>query len=329
MKTSTPTTPSPVLNRRDFIGVSLALILPSQVRGIALYLSDPGSDNLYLYRGAEFPIGSDDLENLAKSGHAKLYVHCNDHGKFQKFLRENLDENLTDESLSVTQRYSMLNMVMHDILSDVFKEKDIDAAISQADALGKKTVDLLDREEVVTSQLFGILRHDYHTFAHSTNVACYCVMLAKRLGITGREDLDRIATGALLHDLGKLGVPEAILTKPGKLDDRELSVIQRHPTIGFRNLCERDDMNYGQLMMVYQHHERLDGGGYPVRVGADEIHPWAKICTVADIFEALTANRPYRAGSTASEAFAIMQRQLDTAIDRSIFECWTTIIEPR
>ena len=110
---------------------------------------------------------------------------------------------------------------------------------------------------------------DYHTFTHSANVSYYCVMLAKELGITSENELNQIAMGALLHDLGKLEIPASILTKPGKLTDWEFDVIKTHPTVGFRQLCQRQDLNHAQLMMVYQHHERLDGTGYPVRIVKD------------------------------------------------------------
>jgi HD-GYP domain-containing protein (c-di-GMP phosphodiesterase class II) len=157
-------------------------------------------------------------------------------------------------------------------------------------------------------------------------VAYYSVMLAENLGITNREELNRIATGGLLHDLGKLEIPEAILTKDSGLTDQEFAIIKRHPTVGFRKLCQRTDLQFGQLMMVYQHHERLDGRGYPVGVGGDEIHEWARICAVVDVFEALTSNRPYRAGMTSQAAFQIMDRSSPTGFDASIYQCWKAII---
>ena len=152
-------------------------------------------------------------------------------------------------------------------------------------------------------------------------------MLAKALGIVDRQCLERIATGGLLHDLGKLEIPEAILTKEGKLTDQEFATIKRHPTIGFRKLCHRTDLDFAQLMMVYQHHERLDGKGYPVGVGTGEIHEWGRICAIADVFEALTSTRPYRAAMRPKAAFDIMDRQSTTGFDTEMYQCWKMTIQ--
>ena len=124
------------------------------------------------------------------------------------------------------------------------------------------------------------------------------------------------------HDVGKLEIADAILSKPGRLDDAEFEIIREHPRTGFRKLCRREDLNFGQLMMVYQHHERLDGKGYPVGITAEQIHPWAKVCTVVDVFEALTSNRPYRKAMSYSKAFEIMDRDSGLAFDPEMLKCW-------
>ena len=140
-----------------------------------------------------------------------------------------------------------------------------------------------------------MLYHDYQTFTHSANVSYYCIMLCKALGLSDREDLLKIAKGGLLHDLGKLDIPEAILTKPDKLTDKEFEIIKRHPTVGFRKLCRREDMDFGQLMMVYQHHERIDGKGYPDGLSGADIPLLTRVLSVADVYDALASERPYRA----------------------------------
>ena len=96
---------------------------------------------------------------------------------------------------------------------------------------------------------------------------------------------------------------------------------------GFRRLCHREDLSYAQLMMGYQHHERLDGKGYPVGIGAEEIHPWARVCAVVDIFEALTSNRPYRVDMPFEKAFEILDRNCEVALDEEIVRCWKTTIQ--
>ena len=259
----------------------------------------------------------------------KLYISTADHHDFQRYLRDNLRDVVNDESIPVSQRFESLNGVVHDVLGEAFSSGNSNTAVTKAEQLGHYVVELICRDDAVASDLCGVMCHDYHTFTHSANVSYYCVMLAKEAGIASQEELSRVATGALLHDLGKLEIPDAILTKPGKLTDAEFSVIKTHPTIGFRKLCRRTDLTAPQLMMVYQHHERMDGTGYPVRISGAQIHFSGGLCAVADVFEALTSNRPYRAGMSKEAAFQIMDRQAGIALEGEIYQLWKALMQKR
>jgi HD-GYP domain-containing protein (c-di-GMP phosphodiesterase class II) len=101
-------------------------------------------------------------------------------------------------------------------------------------------------------------------------------------------------------------------------------LIRRHPSAGYQELARRDDVTWGQLMMIYQHHERLDGTGYPAAVDCGEIHPWAKVCAVADVFDALTCHRPYRKGLPVPDVCQYLQEHAHTWFDNEIVACLTT-----
>jgi HD-GYP domain-containing protein (c-di-GMP phosphodiesterase class II) len=315
--------------RSDYIPISSSVLSSSKLCGVALYVCDDVNEPYRLFRAPNIPITEEWLRKLEASGRRKLYVSSRDHQEFQRYLRDNLKSVVSDESISVTQRFESLNEVVRDVLGEAFASGNLDATVAKTEELGHHVVDLICREDAVASELCGVMCHDYHTFTHSANVAYYCAMLARESGIASPEELRQVATGALLHDLGKLEIPEAVLTKPGKLTDEEFAIIKMHPTIGFRRLCRREDISQAQLMMVYQHHERMDGTGYPVQVGVSEIHPWARICAVVDIYEALTSNRPYRAGMSMEAAFQIMDRHSGTALDGEIYQQWKALIQKR
>jgi HD-GYP domain-containing protein (c-di-GMP phosphodiesterase class II) len=114
------------------------------------------------------------------------------------------------------------------------------------------------------------------------------------------------------------------LNKNGKPTDEEWRLIKRHPTAGFEELCFRDDLSWAQLMIVYQHHERLDGKGYPVGILGDEMHPWARICAVADVFDALTCERPYRKPLSVRDACQYLSDHAGTSFDQEMVRCWVT-----
>jgi putative nucleotidyltransferase with HDIG domain len=141
---------------------------------------------------------------------------------------------------------------------------------------------------------------DVYTGGHIERVSTLAVALAERLGITG-DDLEAVEVGALLHDIGKIGMPEAVLQKPGPLDDAEWSLIKQHPVIS-EQILKGLDLHPYVRQIARSSHERLDGTGYPDALVADEIPLPARIVLVADAFDALTSDRPYRRAQTLSSA---------------------------
>ncbi|WP_373742905.1 HD-GYP domain-containing protein [Jeotgalibaca porci] len=135
---------------------------------------------------------------------------------------------------------------------------------------------------------------DTYTMNHSLNVARYAVSIAEEMNLS-RGSIDSIRTGALLHDIGKIGIPEHILMKNGKLTDEEYKTIQSHPEIGYQMINHIDDYRKnGVLDIVRYHHERYDGTGYPEGLKGRDIPLFARIVAVADAFDAMTSKRVYR-----------------------------------
>ena len=314
---------------KGLMPISVAMIVPDTMPPMSLYVKHTPESPPRLYRGRNYPITQPDLDTLAKEGVTTLYLSCGEHAALQQYLRDNLSEVLSNESISLKQRFGALNEVMRDVLSDCFRQNDTSGTVTQVKELGEQAAEMMSRDDIVNSDICDVLYHDYHTFTHSANVAYYVVMLAKAVGIGDQAELELLATGGLLHDLGKLSIPDSILTKPARLDEDEFELIKRHPKLGFLRLCDRDDLSLGQLMMVYQHHERFDGNGYPVGVVGEEIHYWAQLTSVVDIYEVLTANRPYRRGMPAHEVFVIMDRLSGPSLNPELYECWKKTISQR
>lgn len=310
----------------SYIPISVTTLRPDQSAGIALYLRDSGAGSHVLYRDKGIPLNASDLKGLAARGLTKLFVTSDEFEIYQRYLRGSLDSVLADESVPVANRFSHLNEVVRDVLAESFQRNDTARCVTACHAMAHKVVDLICRKDAVASDLLGVLYHDYHTFTHSANVSYYSAILARSLGISSQADLHRIAAGGMLHDLGKLEIPNTILTKAGALSPEDRARVKEHPRTGFLKLCHRADLSRGQLMMVYQHHERIDGKGYPVgQVGA-EIHDWGRVCAVVDVYEALTSNRPYRRALSRQEAFGIMGRDAGLALDKELLACWMQAI---
>jgi PAS domain S-box-containing protein/putative nucleotidyltransferase with HDIG domain len=157
---------------------------------------------------------------------------------------------------------------------------------------------------------------DQETEGHSRRVTELSVALAARLGIRG-EELMHVRRGALLHDIGKMGVPDAILLKPGKLDREEWEVMKRHTTHGYE-LLKPIPFLWPALEIPYLHHERWDGTGYPLGLKGDEIPRAARIFAIVDVYDALTNDRPYRPAWSREEALAYIASQAGRQFDPAI-----------
>ena len=309
----------------DFIPISVATLLPTETVGLDLYQQEVDSERLVLYRGAEFPLSMDDLDRLRGRGVHRLFISKTSRTLYQKYLRK-IATSDNPGAIPLSARAGALNEVVRDVLESAFSRDNVDQTVHAAERLGTLAADIVTKDEFAVSDLFQVLHHDYATFTHSANVAFYCGILAGELGYA-RADIELITTGGLLHDLGKLDIDEEILCKPGKLTDIEFRKIRMHPLLGFKKLAHRGDLLEGQLMMAYQHHERLDGKGYPVGCMESDIHPWAKLCSVVDVFEALTSQRPYRTPMPRSKALMLQQRDSGTAFDPEMLACWKSIIQ--
>ncbi|HEX4011590.1 MAG TPA: HD-GYP domain-containing protein [Solirubrobacteraceae bacterium] len=178
---------------------------------------------------------------------------------------------------------------------------------------------LVEHEEAflggrVRALLVRLGEKDPSTEGHTRRVATLAVSIGERLGLPeGR--LRQLALGGLLHDMGKLSVPNEILNKPGRLTDEEFAEIRRHPGAGRELLTELGGFPALVLDLVESHHERIDGGGYPNRVPADELDLEVRILTVADVYDALTADRVYREAWPAERALGLLEDETGTAFD--------------
>lgn len=182
-----------------------------------------------------------------------------------------------------------------------------------------------DMEEMVSTLVELLEAKDRYTALHSKNVHKYSNHIAKHLGLT-EEDIFHVSLAASLHDIGKVGIPLNILNKPGKLSDEEYHVIQSHPKVAsdmLKDLVCLQDISE----MVRHHHERIDGHGYPDGISGDKLSLGSKILAVADTYDAMTADRPYRKALSRQTAFAELNRVAGTQLDETIVQIFEEIPE--
>ena len=163
--------------------------------------------------------------------------------------------------------------------------------------------ELLQNKDLVVN-LVDIRSSDNYTFSHSVNVCVLSTLMAIKLNYS-RQKINKVALGSVLHDLGKIMIPEKILKKPGFLTEEEFNLVKKHPYDGFE-LFKHNPL-YSEVAgdIIAQHHERYNGTGYPHGLKGDEINPLAQIVSIADIYDALTSDRPYRRAYNPHEAIEL------------------------
>ncbi|WP_069648943.1 HD-GYP domain-containing protein [Caloranaerobacter ferrireducens] len=152
--------------------------------------------------------------------------------------------------------------------------------------------EILSHDELLI-KLEEIRAVDEYTFGHSVNVSVLSIITGACLGYT-KEELKELGLGAMLHDIGKVRVPDNILNKPGKLTEEEFHEIKKHTIYGYEILKTIKDISETSRLIALYHHERVDGQGYPLSIKGDEIHEFARIVSIADVYDALTSDRIYK-----------------------------------
>lgn len=158
---------------------------------------------------------------------------------------------------------------------------------------------------------------DEYTYQHSVDVSILVTMLGKNLGLS-KKYLNELAQAGLLHDIGKQKIPNEILNKPARLTDKEMAIMRTHTILGYEIANKMHNISENVKKGILQHHEKIDGSGYPFRLKDNEITMYAKMLSIVDVYDALTQKRCYKAQLTSAEAFSIMSGDIRT-FDRKFF----------
>lgn len=253
------------------------------------------------------------LDRLLHHGIHSIYIH---------------DERTSDivaiEPISEETRIKALKEIRSQ-----FKKMMYDNVRKQGDSsirMGKEFKDLLNSIFDEMSQhrdtmvmITDMCLTDNYLFNHSLNVCLYSTLLGMGMGMS-RDELMVLGLGSILHDIGKMKMPPEILFKPGKLTDDEHTTIQRHAEIGYAMLKDLPNIPLIAAHCAFQHHERIDGSGYPRGIVGNDIHQYAKIIAIADVYDALTTHRIYRKAKLPHDAMELLYASAGTKFDKSLIE---------
>ncbi len=301
-----------------YLPISLECLQPERQAPCDLFIRNrEGCFLFFAQKGLAFDASH--RQRLVANGISILHIRDEDSQLYFDYLKDEITALVRNPSCRPEKKAAAVHSACQDILARVTADPRA-AFIGQACEIITPTVDLIVSDDSATKHLIQLTAYDHYTYTHSTNVGIFSIALARLLYRNhSMGELRRLGAGFFLHDLGKCRTPIEILNKPGKLDPEEWQVMQRHPQEGHTMLEEAGYMTKEAQIILLQHHERDDAKGYPFGLGRDDIHPLARICRLADVYDAITSDRPYSKRKSTFEALKLMREQIVTDIDEKLF----------
>lgn len=291
---------------------------------------------VYLKRGSRYVLFTRERqyftealrERLVANGIETVYVPWHQQGAYESYVFDNLEWILGDAEIPLEVRSKVFLDTTARQVRTIFNEKlpTLDSGtLDGVHHVVESSLGFLSTPEAIKN-IGRFISHDYQSFSHSVHVFTYTMMLMQHLaGDLPQETLIDVGVGALLHDIGKVHIPSAILNKPGKLDADEWLQIKRHPAHGMR-MCTGIPMPQMSLNCILFHHEKSDGTGYPTGMREAEIPLPVRIITCCDVYDAITSKRPYAPASTPFEALKIMSEEMKGAFDPEVFRAFIHVL---
>ena len=287
-----------------------------------LYLKMDSEWTLYAGSGYHWTLA--ELNRLLQSGHRILYYNIADKAQVEAYKLIYQTVNV-DESAPPRERLVNLTDTAAALTKILYQHPVTPAAIHKIEQIAKAMVSCIEEDLACVAALGKLANHDDYTYYHSARVCAYALAIASQMTQTDRLALTDMAVGALLHDIGKAKIDLTILHKKGALTPSEWVTMRQHPEFG-GDIISATMLSLVPKEIIIHHHEKPDGSGYPHNLTARELLEEVKIVNFADIFDALTTNRPYQVSRTHYEALDFIRHNLSGHVHKESFEAIIAVL---
>ncbi len=238
----------------------------------------------------------------------------------QTFISGKLLEAVKNKRLEPGIRAKAVYHYSLQIMKNIFEKPSYEVIAASCFGISE-IVEIIMSEPHTSVELVKTVSYDSYEYTHAVNVGIKSLLLAKSLfAKSGSHNIREMGVGFFLHDIGKIQISQAIRNKEGKLTAEEMKIMQSHPFLGYKILSKMNLIDTEVLIIAMQHHERDNGTGYPSALKGKAIHPYARICCIADVFDALTAKRSYNNQKSLMEALTIMKGEMLVFFNKNIFK---------
>lgn len=301
-----------------FVPITLESIEPVVFPDVALYIKTGGNYVLYKNNGRDF--SAHDHERLSKNGVEFVFVSKDDMDVITSHMEASAERMLKGDILNSRAKGKMIYQTSINFVNDIFNNPDKSSDLERTKRLIENLMLYLSDSPDAINSLETVMSHNYYTFVHSLQVASLTLLIHSEAYALPRDEMLDVGTGAILHDFGKIFVPQEILNKSGKLNEAEIETLKRHPEDGYVFLEKKTVLSPVALSIVRLHHERCDGSGYPLGLGATEIPRSAQITGIADVYCTLTNDNHGNKTMPPHIAVQLMRNQMKNLFSPALLD---------
>jgi HD-GYP domain-containing protein (c-di-GMP phosphodiesterase class II) len=255
-----------------------------------------------------------------------VYVSEKQISEYWRYIEENIRQIIGDREVELADRSAILYHSSYELTRQILEVPARDIGVRRADTLVCEAMRLHDEGKQALHSIMTQMESHPDVYSSALNVCHYGIALAHRLGIGSAQNLQDLGLGLLFQDLGLLSLPEELLHKTPPFSFEEWDMIKRHPALGLEALSHVNGLSDLARSVVFGHHERIDGSGYPQGVSAAEIPVHLRIAGVVDTFNTLTVSVPNRKALTSLEALTLLSTEMKSAFDQKIVASFVELL---
>lgn len=299
-----------------YVPVGIESIEPDMFPDVALYLRSAGKYVLYKSHGRNF--SKLDAQRLMGNSVEFLFVSPADMEVITKYLEESAERLLASDAFDGRTKGKIIYQTSINFVGDIFQNPKKVGDLDRSKRLVENLLGYLSSDRDALASLETVMTHNYHTFVHSLQVTALSVLVHAEAYMLAHDELIDVGIGTLLHDFGKIFIPQDILNKAGRLTDEELQIIKRHPQEGYDYLQQNTRLNDISLAIVRDHHERINGNGYPKGLKKEQISRSAQVGGLCDVYCTLAVDRGGQSALPPYLAVQIMRNEMQGAFDERL-----------
>lgn len=295
-----------------------------------LYLAIPVRTGVryMLYKSKEIELTRQKRLELIEKGVSTLFVRETDVETYHSFVERTVGKMLTSDTTPPQKKSEILYATTSAMVRSTFQRPDSSALITTNQKLMGHQVALLASEPKMVRTMTTLFALDYSLYTHSVHVSVLGTGLLLETGHKNESQMREISMGFLLHDIGKSRVPAHILRKPGMLSVSEVKQVEKHPEYGVELMQHHEKIEPVSIDIIHNHHEKMNGSGYPRRMPGQKISLVTRICSVVDIFDALTSHRPYKPAMTGFQAMSFIIERMSHELDPELLQILASMLGP-